>query len=423
MATKSIGIPIEKMNLGVHHTQDDYYVKQIDAVTITPNSVDGTTKDNFQYSNQKSDGSIEDDQVPIHTYPSGRLPLFPLHVNSEMNSRHQSINKKIQEAHPKSPENISWLSKTFCVVPSNSTLDEVHEYDSNEVVKSLSYDHQNVCFISDEGSMMVEDETDDITENQGSFYQPNDVDYSRYPTNVPTENNHYASKFEDQQLNETFDSLVQTNLICNSWSNWYDDMEPKKRKSSLKSRQVTSHLFNSSRKPLEKKKRMELLRSNLEPFGVNAFEVNPVHMASEAPVQLLKKSVSFCTSKPLKTFEPRRDDHKRMKDCGWHSNIIACGHLSQTQEIEVVPTAQTDEAEIDYNEELCYDSDPGEMAEISENPKKLKSRSHLDLNVDQIDANDGDVDEATTLEIVSLFYLISVLTHDSILRPTVKLDI
>ena len=401
MSTKSIGIPIEKMNLGVNHTKDVYYVNHIDAVTITPNSVDGTAKDNFQYSNQKSDGSIRDDEVPVHTYPSGRQPLIPLPVNGEMNTCHLSINEKIKETLPKTPENVSWLSKTFCVMPSNSTLDEVDEYSNDEIVKNLSFDDENVCFISDEGSMMVEDESNDITEYHGSFYQPYDVDYTPYATIVPTENKPDPSKVENQQLDETFDSLIQSNLICNSWSNWYDDSEPNKRQSTLVSPQETLHLFNSSRNPSKKMKRMEFLRSNLEPFGVNALEVNNMHLSSEAPILLSKKTVSFCTSKSPKAFKPRTNNYQRMKDCGWHSSIIACGHLSQTQEIEIVPTAHLDEGQIDCNEDFCYDSDPGEMTITSRTPKKTKTKSCLNLNVDQIDANEGDVDEATSLEIVS----------------------
>lgn len=388
--------------------QDKYLgVEQMDAVTITPCSFDGTDKDIFEYFDEQQSGH----QEPIHAYPSGRVPLVPLKINDNTNKDFR--NEKVKISCSSSPESGSWLSKTFCVRPSNSTLDTVEEFSSDEIARKMSFDQHHVCYVSDEGSMIDEDETTDgSTEYRNSFYHGNDYDCDlnlSIPQSPPIAFNSGQQQLE-QQLDETFDYVVQSNLICNTWQNWYDDEEVKRRKPSMQTSLkvlTASHPYNSSRRPSKKKKRMQFLRSNLEPFGVNDLEVNFASPAFENPIELKKTSTSFSQSKSFQPFEAQgKKKRKSEEDCDWHASIIACGTLGHAeQEIEIVATREFETENEEYNEELCYDSDPCEMMTSIRREKKSTSRPVNRPRIYEDQTNEGDLDDDTSLEIVSLLSL------------------
>lgn len=384
------------------------------AKTVTPCSL-GFADDYYFDDYNHEDNDFEDDRdesTNIYTYPSGRLPLVPIDTNDTGDKKILHRTKKGKEEKKKESRlrKTSWLSKTFCVLPSN--LDTVGDLSNDGIITNSSFDDENICFVSDEGSIIIEDEHD-----EDEIYIPARLDNRYLPepkTQVKRGMNSIIREQAPRSFDDAFDVLFQNSLICNTWQNWYDEEDfqmPNISQTVLRFRSY-DYPHNSSCDPTAKKKRIQYLRQNMTPFDIDELEFNQVPSNMHMSLELKKKTTSFSSAR--KKAKPRAKSAKRSPkedDCEWHSNIIAtCGNFSQTQEIEIVPSDNFNYD--DDNDFLCYDSDPSDLIPSYRSSRKSrlgtlkeKRREH------ESTIEKGDLDEATSVDMVSVFTMLLFSLH------------
>ncbi len=385
---------------------------QFEIEPITPCSLD------FNSESQADVEDRDDNQNHIFTYPSGRLPLVPIDNRASSKSRpdvdKEAIEKKHKKCAKKEKESMSWISKTFCGLPSNSTLDNLGDITNDEIAMNCPFD-DNVRFISDEGSVIL---VDDLDEGNANFYPYED--YAHTPQmKVGREKSIFRERTPQTPSNDTFDNLFQHALSCNTWQNWYDDEVCYKSKTQLLStRCISKHPYNSSIDPKAKKKKMHHLRLNISPFGMAAFEeTNQSPSKKYKPIKMRKKTISFpgkSHSQKKASANSKWTKNKSKKDYEWSSSIIAtCGNFSHTQDIEIVPKFNCYDDESDGA--LCYDSDPGDQS-FTSGPPMTRSLpiEHCRMNESQLEFDEDDlINEDICEDMVSTVILCNDKGHTS----------
>ena len=339
----------------------------------------------------------KDNQEPIYKYPSGRLPLIPLADDGLRNRRIRPAVEKKKKQKDISPDSVSWLEKTFCVVPSNSTIDSVKEYDHEGIVMSRPFD-EPVHFISDEGSVAGDDDEDKqlhtspVINRSYTSYSPgqceclDNITYRLHtsPTIYPQESG--------------FSGFLQNGLICDSWKYWnFDDETIKRPRPQMSFDDYQKNPHNSSINPDSKKKRIQNLRFNMDPFNMDGLKSSEVTPTIPVQEKLHKKTKSF--SNTAKKTKPKKKlpQQRSFNDCEWHSNVIAnCGSIALTQEIEVVPSEGDFVDDRDDQSYLGYDSDPSELMFTCERPNDKNQRERPPTSIDE-----SEIDDSQCLQIVS----------------------
>mmetsp|Transcript_20466 Transcript_20466/g.30740 ORF Transcript_20466/g.30740 Transcript_20466/m.30740 type:complete len:629 (+) Transcript_20466:46-1932(+) len=386
---------------------------QFDIEPITPCSLD------FNDGHQ-ADTEERDDHHRVYTYPSGRLPLVPISGNHTISKTLQTDKKASEKEHvqhgKKRKESMSWISKTFCGLPSKSTLDNVGDLSNDEIPMNCSFD-DSVRFVSDEGSVLLDVELEDELEDE-LVDEIHDNNANFYPylgaTNTLTPQlkvSRGRSIFRDRTpaTPDTFDNLLQNALSCNTWQNWYDDEVCDRRKVSkcISNRRISKLPHNSSINPAEKKKRIYHLRKNISPFGIAEIEETNLSPSKRyKPIKMKKKMISF----PNKIHYPKKASTnsrstkiKPKNEYQWSSSIIAtCGNFSSTQEIEIVPDFNFCD---DKNKvALCYDSDPGEFVPTTKtqhHKNRSKPTESRKMNDSRLEFDENDlIDEEMCEDIV-----------------------
>jgi hypothetical protein len=183
----------------------------------------------------------------IYTYPSGRLPLVPLDDYDSNYARKAIMKKDLHEETEKNTlqqNSSSWISRTLCVVPDSTSCDSIgltEMYDTNKKI-NLS-DDGNVCHLLDEGSNCLQ-----------SFSRESDThDYEihKYRSDAAlidksvAQNDETECKDDSVKEESTTDAIEvkletlaedffrqNSMVLCNTWKNWYNDIEQKKRSHS-----------------------------------------------------------------------------------------------------------------------------------------------------------------------------------------------
>ena len=346
-------------------------------------------------------------------YPSGRMPLIQVAQTRQTQGQEEKSEEDIMEI---ASDNMSWLSKAFCILPTSSTLDTVQDTCYNEAVTKETFDDE-VCFMSDERDDVIETTTTrDLEERVSAPFEDAhriEVVNTIEEANPPRDEEGVSSSSCENMYN----GLFQHELItCHSWHNWREEEEVQFTERSVSPEfptRISKHPHNRSTNPSSRKNKIKNLSFNLTPFDHGGYESNEdeciLPNQKYKPIDMKRKIVSFPTKMRKAKADPTTADHKSVKGCEWQLNVInSCGAFGQSEE-EVEDVHSNDFYDDD---DLGYDSDPNEILQnfAGETRNSNNHRHKLPMSLIPYNIEEGNIDEGEAFHMVRSHFL-SMFVH------------
>ena len=378
-----------------HYYSSEGFSSASDLPSSSTFSMDIINFDTFEcddngFRDDSSENEAEEDDIfnfrdenneTIDTYPSGRKPLIPLQVDTG-NCEHKKHKKKIvaQYDHQGDDlnESLSWLSRTLCVVPTDSTCESTSQVDNERCTDELS------VILNDHEENPAEHQEEDHVENNQEHHleeHPPKVDDSSQLDDNTKDSNDKENNGNVENDTSMDNFFKAKSLFCDTWETWYDTIESKNDLAGESS--ITSPRFahNRSKNLNARKKKIEYLRRNLAPFDIDQMElkVGSINTEKYSPCEHGSIHFSFSNSKPSNPSksQPKQNVTNNSVNATKCTPIITrgCGDYKNMDEIPVAPSEDDLTSINSHDDELCYDSDPSDLMPTTLSPsRRLQSR-------------------------------------------------
>lgn len=373
---------------------------------------------------------------------SNRQPLVPVDdIGINNNSTFQGTVDKSTD-HTASIYKLSWFSNAFCAATESLTYDSINQLgrnvddelcsDGNDFITSdLLSTSQNLVDTDDGNECQLGLNIDKLESNCDP---DNDMFSDDEKSAVSTVQTQVSESCQlTLESHGSFDAYFgQNNVFCHSLENWYLELESEEKSG------VETELYyiyndrsprNSSVNPIARKKKIDDLIQNLEPFEINQSHLKQgsINMDKYCPAEhrTIRFSFSNATPKPTRVKTPPKKDSSLNAALRGECSTFAdttCGTLGDAHHnLNIVVTK--DEATLsDKNEELFYDSDPSNLTSKKRSALEYKRSSISRRRIKRVDFNIND--EVTCLEKVITVLTINHLNdsylvfHDNALIPT-----
>lgn len=340
-------------------------------------------------SKQDDDTLERDDRTGmdmVHTpdmynrYPSGRLALVPLDKarSNSLCDNYDDDNNATKKKDGK--RKFSWLGGSLCAA--------LHAVDD-------SVTHQQVDPLPEEQPVMNEPVhlSEDVIYSNST---DNDIEVGSYGEEIDYDGD--LDYREDRRLNESGEIQIQSysgirfgidhllagsGLWCNSWQDWYAEETAESRLEYAVRRTSYNRATNLS----SRKKRVQSLRMDLYPFGLEQTDLHDCAINGKRYAQgsAEKRNRSFSN---VYDSTGGSDDHESPRP--WRGRFAMCAD-------DAYCAQQASGSHRKLDADLCYDSDPSDIISTNERRQQKRAANMDIMRQSSSSSSEGDFSKVQEL--------------------------